>query len=116
MLWLYSHIYLKILGHKNNNAAENSETKRKMLKETLEAKRDNPKVFQVLLLNNDKSQEVEVQDTEQVDFFQIEEHLKQGGSVFITSKNSQKIVPPRKRRTHENSEMHSVKAVCFEKA
>ncbi len=88
-----------------------------MLRETLDMKKKgNSKVFQVLLLNNDRSQEVEVQDTEQVDFFQIEKHLKQGGSVFITSKCSQKITPPRKKRNRENCDFRTVSAVYFENA
>jgi len=91
--------------------------KKEMLRETLEAKKGNPKVFQVLLLNNDKNQEVEVQNTEQVDFFRVQEHLKQGGSVFITSKCSQKIAPPKaKKRTLENSGLRTVTAVYFENA
>jgi len=90
---------------------------KEMLRETLEAKKGNPKVFQVLLLNNDKNQEVEVQNTEQVDFFRVQEHLKQGGSVFITSKCSQKIAPPKaKKRTLENSGLRTVTAVYFENA
>jgi hypothetical protein len=51
-------------------------------------------VFQVLLLDNDASDDVEVQEAEQVNFFQVKEHLKNGGSVFITSKDSQKIAYP----------------------
>jgi hypothetical protein len=51
-------------------------------------------VFQVLLLDNGDSDDVEVQEAEQVNFFQVKEHLKNGGSVFITSKDSQKIVYP----------------------
>jgi hypothetical protein len=89
----------------------------KLLKETPEPKKGNPKVFQVLLLNNDKSQEVEVQDTEQVDFFRIDEHLKQGGSVFITSKGSQKIATPKaKNRALEQRGLRTVTAVYFENA
>jgi hypothetical protein len=52
-------------------------------------------VFQVLLLDNDASQDVEVQEGEDVDFFQVKEHLKNGGSVFITSKNTQKLSFPK---------------------
>ncbi len=47
-------------------------------------------MFQVLLLNNDAAEDVEVQEAEQVNFVQVKEHLKNGGSVFITSKDSQK--------------------------
>jgi len=58
-------------------------------------KRARPSVFQVLLLDNDESEDVEVQEGEQVDFFQVKEHLKNGGSVFITSRGSQKLSFPK---------------------
>ena len=66
-----------------------------MLKEAFEAKRQKPQVFQVLLISNDASQEVEVQEDEEVDFLRVKEHLKRGGSVFITSKNAQKFYVPK---------------------
>lgn len=68
-----------------------------MLKEILEVKREKAPVFQVLLLHNNASQEVELQEAEKVDFLRVQDHLKQGGSVFITSKNSQKLNVPKKR-------------------
>ena len=40
-------------------------------------------------------EDVEVQEAKQVDFLQVKEHLKNGGSVFITSKDSQKIAHPK---------------------
>jgi len=52
-------------------------------------------LFQVLLLDNDNNEEVEVQEAKQVNFYQVKKHLKNGGSVFITSKKSQKIVHPK---------------------
>ena len=58
-------------------------------------KRTRPPVFQVLLLDNEESDDVEVQEAKQVDFFQVKEHLKNGGSVFITSKGSQKLAYPK---------------------
>lgn len=58
-------------------------------------KRTKPAVFQVLLLDNDASDDVEVQEAKQVDFFQVKEHLRNGGSVFITSKGSQKMSYPK---------------------
>ena len=51
-------------------------------------------MYQVLLLDNDQSQDVEVQEAEQVDFGVVKEHLKNGGSVFITRKDTQKIDLP----------------------
>ncbi|MGD0449700.1 MAG: hypothetical protein ABSA79_01430 [Candidatus Bathyarchaeia archaeon] len=52
-------------------------------------------VFQVLLLDNDASEDVEVQEATQVNFLQVKEHLRNGGSVFITSKDTQKIAYPK---------------------
>jgi hypothetical protein len=69
-----------------------------MLKELLEVKKEKSRVFQMLLLNNGTSQEVEVQEAEQVDFLRVQEHLKQGGSVFITSKRSQKIAMHKEKK------------------
>jgi len=67
----------------------------------VEHKKTKPLVYQVLLLENDKSDDVEVQEADQVDFFLIEQHLKNGGSVFITAKESQKLINP-KTRAQEN--------------
>ena len=58
-------------------------------------KKTKPTLFQVLLLDNKDSEDVEVQEAKQVNFFQVKEHLKNGGSVFITSKQSQKLVHPK---------------------
>ena len=57
----------------------------------IESKKSKASVFQVLLLDNRDSQDVEVQESKQVDFYQVKEHLKNGGSVFITSRRSQKL-------------------------
>ena len=56
-----------------------------------------PSIFQVLLLDNDSSLDVEVRESEQVNFSQIKAHLKNGGSVFITSKGKQKIFHPKNK-------------------
>jgi hypothetical protein len=58
-------------------------------------KKTKPSLFQVLLLDNDVNEDVEVQEAKQVDFFQVKEHLRNGGSVFITSKGSQKTSYPK---------------------
>ena len=55
-------------------------------------------IFQILLLDNGNNQDVEVQESEQVNFSQIKKHLRKGGSVFITSKDKQKIASPKTRR------------------
>ena len=73
-----------------------------MLKNLSEAKKEKAKLFQVILLNNDATQGVEVQEAEQVDFLRVQKHLKYGGSVFITSKNSQKLSFPKGKRIYEN--------------
>jgi hypothetical protein len=87
-----------------------------MLKEILEVKREKSRVFQVLLLHNDASQDVELQEVEEVDFLSVQDHLKQGGAVFITSKNSQKLkVPMVKEKDYRNAnEMKTVTAFYFD--
>lgn len=50
-----------------------------------------PPTFQVLLIDNNANEDVKVQEAEHVDFCHVNAHLKNGGSVFITSKNTQKI-------------------------
>jgi hypothetical protein len=52
-------------------------------------------IYQVLLLENDDSDDVSVQEAETVDFLRVKEHLKNGGSVFITSKAAQKSTYPK---------------------
>ena len=73
-----------------------------MLKSLIEVKKENCRMFQVLLLNNDASQEVEVQEGKHVDFLKVQEHLAHGGSVFITSKSSQKLLLPKEEKVHRN--------------
>ncbi len=55
-------------------------------------KKTKPSIFQVLLLDNNPSQDVVVHESEHVDFSHVKEHLQNGGSVFITSKDNQKII------------------------
>jgi hypothetical protein len=54
-------------------------------------KKTKPPTFQVLLIDNNANDDVRVQEAEYVDFYNVKQHLKNGGSVFITSKNTQKI-------------------------
>jgi hypothetical protein len=75
-----------------------------MLKNLTEVKKEKPLVFQVLLLNNNASQEVEIQEAEHVDFLKVQEHLKHGGAVFITSKRSQKLSVPKENKPQQNKE------------
>ena len=58
-------------------------------------KKNKPSVFQVLFLDKDNSEDVEVQEAKKVNIFQVKEHLKNGGSVFITSKGSEKLSFPK---------------------
>ena len=75
-----------------------------MLQKVLDVKKEKVRVFQVLLLHNDASQDVEVQEADEVDFFSIRDHLERGGSVFITSKNSQKLkMPEEKGKAHQST-------------
>lgn len=71
-----------------------------MLKSITAVKQDKPLMFQVLLLDNDKGEDVEVEEAEYVDFERVEEHLSHGGSVFITSKRSQKIAAPKDKKKY----------------
>lgn len=71
-----------------------------MLKSIIAVKQDKPLMFQVLLLDNDKGEDVEVEEAEYVDFERVEEHLSHGGSVFITSKRSQKIAAPKDKKKY----------------
>lgn len=68
-----------------------------LLKDSFANKKMKEPMYQVLLLDNDTSDEVEVQEADQVNFFQVKEHLKNGGSVFITSKHSQKQFYPKEK-------------------
>jgi hypothetical protein len=62
-----------------------------ILKTFIAHKKNKSPTFQVLLLDNDSNDDVAVTESEEVNFGQVKEHLKNGGSVFITSKNTQKI-------------------------
>jgi len=102
-LWCDSHISLKIFRYTITSVPEDiAKMKNTMLKNLTEVKKEKARVFQVLFLNNDASQEVEVQEAEQVDFLRVQKHLKHGGSVFITSKSSQKLNLPKQKKAHRN--------------
>ena len=60
-----------------------------------------PSLYQVLLLDNGKSQDIEVQEAKQVNFCVVKQHLRNGGSVFITSRPEQKILVS-KTKAQEN--------------
>jgi hypothetical protein len=62
-----------------------------MLKEPFQDKRQKQRLFQSVFLSNDRSQEVMIMEDKNIDFEEVQKHLDNGGSVFITSKNSQKV-------------------------
>jgi hypothetical protein len=78
-------------------------------------KRTKPSVFQVLLLDKDDSADVEVQESKQVDFFQVKEHLKTGGSVFITSKGSEKLSYPKAKAQQNYSRSRRTCGLLFQR-
>jgi hypothetical protein len=84
-----------------------------MMKTIIEAKNEKCRTFQVLLLNNNAKQEVEVQEAEEVDFLRVQEHLRHGGSVFITSKRSQKIALPKEKKKARRSKSNSRRGAAF---
>ena len=83
------------------------------MKNLLVNKKTKPSVFQVLLLDNGDSEDVEVQEAKQVDFFQVKEHLKNGGSVFITSKGSQKLIYPKAKAQLNYTKSRKTYGVLF---
>jgi len=56
------------------------------LKDCIANKEAKTPMFQVLLLDNDATDYVEVQEAEQVDFFQVRKHLKNGGQSLSQAK------------------------------
>ncbi len=86
-----------------------------MLKEMCEVKKEKPRLFQVMFLDNDVGQEVEIQEVEEIDFLSIQEHLKRGESIFITSRNSQKLRAPKEKKARQNqSNMKTVTTFYFD--
>jgi hypothetical protein len=65
-----------------------------MLRELVELKSEKTRTFQVMLLDNNASNKVEIHEEREVSFPRIQEHLQNGGSVFITSKALQKVGLP----------------------
>jgi len=60
-----------------------------MFKKVVEINEEKP-LFQLIFLKVDEDQSVEVEEVEEIDFTEVERRLKQGESVFITSKPKQK--------------------------
>lgn len=65
-----------------------------VMEEEFEIEGDKSELFQVLLLHEEDL--VEVKEAKNVDFLEVRDHLLMGGSVFITSKASQKLRIPKK--------------------
>jgi hypothetical protein len=89
---------------------------RKMLRELIQLETEE-QTYQTLLLKEDTSREVEVHEAKQVDFSRIYEHLRQGGSVFITSKHSQKLPLPniiRKSKPRKRKAARTVTAFYYD--
>jgi hypothetical protein len=85
-----------------------------MLQELVEIKTENTPTFQVMLLSNDASKGVEVHEEKEVNFPRIQRHLQNGGSVFITSKPSQKIpAPATQNKPQRRRTARTVTAFCF---
>jgi hypothetical protein len=70
------------------------------LKTFIANKKDKAPLFQVLLLDNDSTNDVAVTESAEVNFSKVKEHLRNGGSVFITSKDPQKINFDRTKAQH----------------
>ncbi len=48
-------------------------------------------LFQLFFLENNENQGVTVEEVERIDFGEVEKHLEQGESVFITLKRKGKV-------------------------
>lgn len=67
--------------------------------------------YQVLLLDNNADMDVSVHEADQVDFSAVKMHLQNGGSVFITSTDAQKIQPQKSRS--QNSYIRAYRNMGF---
>ena len=66
---------------------------------------DNRFLFQIFFLTQNQSQDVEVVETEEIDFREITQRLKLGESVFIKYKNPEILEPQssvRKEKEHNS--------------
>ena len=61
-----------------------------VLKNVVEVNEEKP-LFQLFFLKEDEDGSVEVEEVEKIDFGKVERRLKQGESIFITSKRKQKL-------------------------
>jgi len=84
-----------------------------MLK-ALEVGIEKERVFQMMLLHNDSSQEVEVHENKKIDFMRLWDHLERGGSAFITSKDSQELKLLKKGRRKSEPGMKTLTTYFFD--
>ena len=77
----------------SNNVAETGNSHNKIVTPDLVTPSpispDNPLLFQIFFLTQDESQNVEVLETEEIDFGEILHRLKMGETVFIKYKNQE---------------------------
>jgi hypothetical protein len=74
----------------------------KALKKPFFNNKNKQPVFQVLLIDNDETEDVQVEEAQKVNYFKVKEHLKQGGSVFITTNNKQKLIEQKTAKTKQS--------------
>lgn len=76
------------------------------MKSLVANKRTKNPVFQILLLDNDASDDVEVQEAEKVNFFQVKEHLKTAAQFLSQARIRRKwfTLRPRHNLTITNQE------------
>ena len=90
LLYHDSHIDLKP-KYRNSLTVQKARMGRSVLREMEQIENEKARKFQVMLLCNDASKNVEVHEAKEIDYSTIQTHLQRGGSVFITSKPSQKL-------------------------
>jgi hypothetical protein len=76
-----------------NNVAETGNSRNKAVTPSLvttsPVSSDVPSLFQVFFLTQDESQNVEVLETDEIDFGEVLQRLKMGENVFIKYKNQE---------------------------
>ena len=72
------------------------------MKNLLLNKKNKLPLFQVLLIDNGETDDVQVEEAKKVDYFKVKEHLSHGGSVFITSKSKQKLKTQKTSKTQQS--------------
>ncbi len=115
LLYHDSHIDLKP-KRSNSVIVQKTRMGRSVLREMVQIENEKARKFQVMLLCNDASKNVEVHEGGEIDYSTIQTHLQRGGSVFITSKPSQKLPLPafqQKRAREKKRALRTVTAFYF---